>query len=352
LAAIVALTVTGPARPASADEIDDTIRAVDRAYIVFDAFVERDLWGMSPEEAQQRTASAAEAIRDRGQDLNRLAEEASDEELAELTAGLGAGFHELAAGVALYGNAAAAGDEDGFNAAADSIGAVLDRLDAQTIAYDEYLAAHPLASGDIVWFIWTGLLALAVLCLLFAVFLTVKNRKSPYRTPQVLSARRDLLISALVFVAGAAIPAVQYWRTEAGGEYQVFWYPLAVGGICFIVGVPRYFSRARKAKRLATGGAPPAVAPGYGPPPGYAPAPGYGPPPAYSGAPGYGSPPGYSAAPGYGAPPQHGAPPQYGAPTNPPDQLQGAAALSQPVTAPLNPDQSAAPAPPNPNQPY
>jgi hypothetical protein len=132
----------------------------------------------------------------------------------------------------------------------------------------------------------------------------VVGRRAHYQDMAVPRALNGVLFAAALFAVGAFIPAVQYWLAEPGDHYMIFFYPLVIGGIWYVVAVPNYFVRASRAKKAALSQPPMGTDFGGG---GYGPA-GLAPPASY---------PQESTLPPLGA----GQPPQ-----------------SQPVPPPLNPD--------------
>jgi hypothetical protein len=264
----VALGVLVPARPAFANTADDVIDTVEKASKAFEVYAQADPNTLTGPELAAKIEATAEEVRGYAADLERLADGAGDvgfgvritelamalDELADAWSALGA-----AAGAAI---AAQPGDP-ALVAAANQVETAGDRMDKAAVDFDEYVKAHPIKTGDRRWFLWTGLLALAVLCLLVAIFIWIKSSHSPAQTTAVVAARKNLLAAGAFFVAGAAVTAVQYWKVEPGGTYQVFWYPMALGALWFLVGLPRYFAAASGAKQAAARPRPaPTSAPG------------------------------------------------------------------------------------------
>ncbi|MDR2374721.1 MAG: hypothetical protein LBD77_11680 [Bifidobacteriaceae bacterium] len=255
-AATVAFAVAAPAAPALASTNDDVIDAYDEGLVAFDEYMNNDFTSLA-EDAMMTGATEAQAkVEAAAAELQRLAESVSDSGLGERIAELGAGLSDLGATLTTFSNALLNYDDAGLMDSQDQMDAALARLEAAEIAYDTYMEEHPMAAGDTMWFLWTGLLALSVLCLVFAVVMWLKQGRSQFQSPAVKSARRNLLLSAALFAVGAAIPAVQYWTTEPGGEYWIFWYALVVGAIWFVFSVPRFFGAAKKAKQAALAPAP------------------------------------------------------------------------------------------------
>jgi hypothetical protein len=266
---LIALGLAGQASPALASTTDDVLTAHDRAVIKFEVYTESDLENMPVDEWVALTTSTAEAIHADAAEVTSLAGGAS-KALGERIAELGAGLEDLAASLDAL---AAASDGDAAAAADAQMSAALDRLSAAEFAYDDYLAEHPSESGDTMWFVWTGLVVLSALCLVVAVILWARSGKLASQAPPLAMARRNLALAALIFFAGALITAVQYWNTEPGEEYSIFFYPLVIGGIWFFVALPAYLSQTSKAKQaVAAAGAAPGGAP-YPPAPDQAAAP-------------------------------------------------------------------------------
>jgi hypothetical protein len=229
-----------------------------RAITLFEDYLESDLENMPIDEWVSFTNSTAEGLHADAAELQSLAEDASSG-LAERVAELGAGIEDLAASLDAL---VAAEDDAAVSAANDQMSAAVDRLAAAEIAYDDYLAEHPAASGDTMWFVWTGLVILAALCLVVAVILWVRSGKLARQFPPLGKARTNVALAALIFLVGTLIPAVQYWGAEPGEEYTIIWYPLVVGGIWFFVALRGFFSNNSKAKRgVAAAGAEPAPDP-------------------------------------------------------------------------------------------
>jgi hypothetical protein len=151
LAALVAWCVLVPASPAFAGLSDDVFEANDKAVAVYNAFIETD----APTAAQ--TAATAEEIRGYASDVHEVASKASDTEAGALTDAIGSGLEALADGVGALGGALESGDDDAILAAAEQCDAAVDGLIAAATAFDDYMAEHPAAAGDTMWFVWTGL---------------------------------------------------------------------------------------------------------------------------------------------------------------------------------------------------
>jgi predicted phage tail protein len=67
--------------------------------------------------------------------------------------------------------------------------------------------------------------------------------------------RKNVLIAAAIFVAGAAIPAAQYWwgmnhpKADGTFEYYIFYWPLIIGAALFVGGLFQYLSAYMKLKK-------------------------------------------------------------------------------------------------------
>ncbi|MDR3107126.1 MAG: hypothetical protein LBU05_02855 [Bifidobacteriaceae bacterium] len=273
-ALLAALGVVAPASPAFAGTADDVQATYEKALSVLEnKFGAIDFDTATPAEVTSQTGACAEEVNGYAADLQELADSASNDELSSRIAALAEGLNALATALNSYGpaneTAVATGDIAALTAAEDQYFAVIDQLTVAEQAYNTYLEEHPATAGDTMWFVWTGLFALSILGAVLALAIWAKNRKSPLLGHGLAASQRNLLLAAGLFLIGAGIPTAQYWRAKAGSEYTIFWYPLVVGGIWFLIAVPQYFAAAKKAKQAVAASASepyPMSAPGAQPP--------------------------------------------------------------------------------------
>jgi len=160
-------------------------------------------------------------------------------------------------------------DETAYREAYDGFILAEEDLEVASDAYDQYLKDNPLESGDSTYATWYIVLIVSIVCLVIAlaVFFACRGQNGVVNASQVdaktgktkettlKKMRLEIVIASIVFVVGAAIPAVQYYiavhSIETGGEfeYYIFWYPLALGAIWFVIALPNYFIQLAKLKK-------------------------------------------------------------------------------------------------------
>ena len=286
------LAIVSVQAPALADTRDDLISTDEAFGVAFEDFL--DVFNSPTADVDQvvdaTNAFAAEAAR-AADAFRGHAAAAGDATLRGFSEQLAVASDDMSEAAASISAAILAQDEGGYSAGIDALNAASDDYAAIGDAFNTYLADNPIASGDPMYALWFVLLIVSILFLVGAIVLLVLGR----RQHGALAARTDrkgntsqttlrglrwtLLGLAAVFVVGAAIPFVQYWfiAHDGGGEYRVFWYPLAIGGVGTIVVAVQYLIAVRRVRRdgsaMLLGDAPQSEAPQVAEPQGQPPAP-------------------------------------------------------------------------------
>ncbi|MDR2452979.1 MAG: hypothetical protein LBD51_00125 [Bifidobacteriaceae bacterium] len=321
LAGLLFALPPAPAAGAIADEVSEISH---RAAAAVESYRGLDFDNLGGDKIALETATTQTALENYAAQLASLAGRESDAVPSGMISDLSSLAGALAECVKQSGAARLGGDRAGAAVAAAEMDTDLAQLVSATSQFEQYAALNPSSSRGAMWYFWTALFVFSCLSLVAAVALFIHSGSAAEEFEPLAAARRNLVISAAALTVGAGVPALQYWNVEPGGTVQVFIYPLALGGFCIVVALPRYFSAARRAKqagrmapRSGLGAQLPAGAglagrvpdglggrvvagPGLGPQ--VPAAPGFGAqPPA---APGFGAQP--SAAPGFGAQPPAG----------------------------------------------
>jgi hypothetical protein len=156
-------------------------------------------------------------------------------------------------------------DDSAYWKAFNDFDATIDELNITSEAYVQYLKDNPLESGDGTYAMWFVILIISVACLVVAIIIVAAGRNQRGIVPgsedgkkkpvNLSDVRRNILIAAVIFVVGAAIPAVQYYlavQNAAAGEeftYYIFWYPLAFGASWFVLSIFQYLFNYSKLKK-------------------------------------------------------------------------------------------------------
>ncbi|MDR2347706.1 MAG: hypothetical protein LBD90_03610 [Bifidobacteriaceae bacterium] len=223
---------------------------MERSASALDDFASLDPATATSESVLAELTGTEKTIRGNAAELASLAAKTSNAAHSALITELSAQMVLVADSMGAMAAAITAGDDPALAAAGAEFEAAGAEMDVKTREYFQFLADHPFESGDKMWFVWTGLLALAVLMFLVAVILALVSGKRAREFPPLRQSRRNLLLSSLLFAVGAAIPAVQYWRIEPGEDYHIFYYPLACG-LWFLFALPMHLAVSSHAKKAA-----------------------------------------------------------------------------------------------------
>jgi len=258
------ITVIGIQSPALADTREDMIATDEVFGMAFDDFVE--VFNSSTatlDEVIEATDGFALAAGAAADEFRGHAAAAADPTMRDLAERFAVASEQMAEGATAVSAAILAEDQTAYDAGIETLAAGGDDYAALADAFNSYLADNPIASGDPMYALWFVLLIIAILFLIGTIVLLVlarkqhgvlaakPDRKGNVRQTSLSGLRWTLFGLAAVFVVGAAIPFVQYWfiAHDGGGEYRVFWYPLAIGGVGTIIVAIQYAVAVRKVRR-------------------------------------------------------------------------------------------------------
>jgi hypothetical protein len=264
LVAVLSFSFLMPTLPASAASTSEEVtRIADKISAREEEIFAYESDDLAVHAARFRDYSAL--LRQSADELNNLkANNAHQAKIAAITAAMSR--------VATVGDALATAlendDESAYAVAYSDLEAATTDLESAGEAYDKYLKDNPLESGDTTYAIWYIVLIASLACLAIAliVFFVCKNqhgtvhkgefdKNGKSKETTLKNLRKSILVAAVIFVIGAAIPAVQYYiaihSVQSGEEftYYIFWYPLAVGAFMFITALPNYFFQLSKLKK-------------------------------------------------------------------------------------------------------
>ncbi len=252
-----AVTPALPASAATNDEVEAIItRMVDK---------EDELFADSSDDPTEMAAILDKyeaSLRQSVTDLNNV--KATGEFRRKIDAVSGA-ISDMAKSVHDMSVALKGGDSTAYSTATSDFETATNSMQTAGEAYDAYLADHPLDSGDSQYTLWFGLLILSVVCLAGAIIMVAATRtqhgsvtNKQGKQVSLKDSRKLVLSGAVVFVIGAAIPAIQYWwgmhhpKADGTFEYYIFFWPLILGVIWFVLGLIQYLSTYVKVKKTGT----------------------------------------------------------------------------------------------------
>ena len=197
----------------------------------------------------------------------RITREAKSDGWRQIAGKMAQAVDDMLSATADLQSAITAQDQTAYVAASNKFNTAVNDYEQAAKDANEYAINHPLDGGNTGWALWVVMLAVSVVCLvgaLVANFLTRNQhgviKEKDGKTFSLKQVRRNILIGAAVFVLGAAIPTAQYYygmyHADAYGRftYTIFWYPLVIGVVLFVLSAVQYvmsFFKLKQAGGLA-----------------------------------------------------------------------------------------------------
>jgi cytochrome c556 len=261
VAVAIGWCATTPALAATVDDVRDISTNYNANYLRVTSDIE-----------SANSAEDVEAFKQALTDLKQISVEAKDKYAAAANDAQTDGWRNIAQKLEAAASDMAASAQALIDALeqedADAYTEAINQLNDAETAYNDvfveantYIANNPLDSGDTQYVLWFGLLVLSIVCLVGAIIMVAATRTQHGTVQQgnkpvgLKDIRRNVLIGAGVFVAGAAIPAVQYWwgmnylKADGTFEYYIFYWPLILGAVLFVGGLVQYLSVYTKLKK-------------------------------------------------------------------------------------------------------